>query len=191
MEELSELKKIETIVNEEDLNGAFLLVNDFIIEQIQKLLSFNGIKISDNKKNELKKLHAKIIKEKSIPNITNNNKNLLIRIGSTAGIIILLVIIGIIFNVNWIIFLGILIPVVLFFLIPVILEYIHHNHNHHHELPGNKPEYWSSLIQNFKNKLNKNELSIEDIELKKLELLKLYREWIISMARFKYIISMD
>lgn len=191
MEEFSELKKIETIVNEEDLNGAFLLVNDFIIEQIQKILSFNGSKISDNKKIELKNLHAKIIKEKTIPSIKNNKKNLLIRIGSTAGIVILFVIIGVIFNVNWVIFLGILIPVVLFFLIPVILEDNHHNHNHHHKLPENKPEYWVSLIQNFKNKLNKSEPSRKNIELKKLELLKLYREWIISMARFKYIISMD
>ncbi|TFF86490.1 MAG: hypothetical protein EU551_01320 [Promethearchaeota archaeon] len=186
MEEFAEFKKIENIVNEEDLNGAFLLVNDYIIKQIQKLESFNRNKISDNKKNELKDLHDKIIKEKTIPSVNKNKKNLLIRIGSTAGIVILFLIIGIIFDVNWVIFLGILIPVILFFLIPMILE-----DNHHHGFHENKPEYWSPLIQNFKNKLNKNEHSIEDIELKKLELLKLYREWIISMAKFKYIIALE
>lgn len=182
----NKLAEVKNLVEEKKLKDAYLKANQIIIEHIDNFLEKFDDSIDNKQSIKYNKLKNILKNESNIPSINQKKyfRSLLIRIVSGVVIFGLFTALIIIFNINWILIFGILIPVILFYVTLFLFE--------ERRVKFQKPEYWISEILALKDQLSPDyTYSGLDCEIIKLELLNRYRFWIISMKKYGYLVLND
>ncbi|MBD3228990.1 MAG: hypothetical protein GF329_12445 [Candidatus Lokiarchaeota archaeon] len=180
------LDAVKELVGHKKLKDAYLEANQITIDHINEIIKKYQDSIDNRRFEGYKKLKKTLKKEESIPKINQKKyrRSLVIRILS--GIAIFSFFIGIIFlfKIEWILVLGILVPVILFYITLFLFE--------EKRVKFQQPEGWILEISKLEDQLSSDfdyvELERENI---KLELLNAYRFWIISMKKYGYLVLDD